>query len=179
MCPIQDYWKRTHYGPSFNSDSGHFKHATLLGDFVLSTTVAVKPNTIYDQAGLMVGFVLTAVVLVCLVGPWFVSSSARLRQPWRTRILTATAAAATAAAAGSYQPLVLAQDLGRVRGGRPPLPPRRRRDQLRLLGLEHHGLPAGRGRGERGAGLSLRGSWGQQGSGQAAVQWGRVLPLKV
>lgn len=47
-----DFWQRTHYG--FRVDSGHFLHAEVSGDFVLSVLVRFRPVHQYDQAGVMV-----------------------------------------------------------------------------------------------------------------------------
>jgi regulation of enolase protein 1 (concanavalin A-like superfamily) len=49
-----DFWQRTHYG--FRVDNGHFLHAEVAGDFVLTTRVRFLPVHQYDQAGLMVRF---------------------------------------------------------------------------------------------------------------------------
>jgi uncharacterized protein len=47
-----DFWQRTHYG--FRADNGHFLHAEVTGDGMISATVAAAPEHQYDQAGLMV-----------------------------------------------------------------------------------------------------------------------------
>ena len=47
-----DFWQRTHYG--FRRDDGHCLLARLDGDFCLSTHVEFRPQTQYDQCGLMV-----------------------------------------------------------------------------------------------------------------------------
>ncbi len=47
-----DFWRKTHYG--FELDNGHFLHADVAGDFVLTAHVRFRPVHQYDQAGLMV-----------------------------------------------------------------------------------------------------------------------------
>jgi regulation of enolase protein 1 (concanavalin A-like superfamily) len=47
-----DFWQRTHYG--FQADSGHYLHAAITGDVVLTTHVRFHARNQYDQAGLMV-----------------------------------------------------------------------------------------------------------------------------
>lgn len=47
-----DFWSKTHYG--FEADNGHFLHANVTGDFVLSAEIFMTPRHQYDQAGLMV-----------------------------------------------------------------------------------------------------------------------------
>jgi uncharacterized protein len=47
-----DFWQRTHYG--FQADNGHFLHASLSGDFILTVQVRFHPVHQYDQAGLLV-----------------------------------------------------------------------------------------------------------------------------
>ena len=47
-----DFWQRTHYG--FRRDSGHCLLTRLEGDFCLTTCVEFRPETQYDQCGLMV-----------------------------------------------------------------------------------------------------------------------------
>ncbi len=47
-----DFWRRTHYG--FLPDNGHACLLTLAGDFTISTRVQFRPQTQYDQCGLMV-----------------------------------------------------------------------------------------------------------------------------
>jgi hypothetical protein len=47
-----DFWRKTHYG--FEVDNGHFLHANVAGDFVLTAHVRFQPVHQYDQAGLMV-----------------------------------------------------------------------------------------------------------------------------
>jgi regulation of enolase protein 1 (concanavalin A-like superfamily) len=47
-----DFWQRTHYG--FRADNGHFLHASLAGDFVLTAHVRFRPVHQYDQAGVLV-----------------------------------------------------------------------------------------------------------------------------
>lgn len=49
-----DFWQQTHYG--FSADNGHFLHATVNSDFVMTTEVRFHPANQYDQAGLMVWF---------------------------------------------------------------------------------------------------------------------------
>jgi len=47
-----DFWQRTHYG--FQRDNGHCLLTTLAGDFSVSAHLTFKPNTTYDQCGLLV-----------------------------------------------------------------------------------------------------------------------------
>jgi regulation of enolase protein 1 (concanavalin A-like superfamily) len=47
-----DFWQRTHYG--FRRDDGNCLLARLEGDFCLLTQVEYRPQTQYDQCGLMV-----------------------------------------------------------------------------------------------------------------------------
>jgi regulation of enolase protein 1 (concanavalin A-like superfamily) len=47
-----DFWQRTHYG--FRRDDGHCLLTTLGGDFSISTRVEFRPQTKYDQCGLIV-----------------------------------------------------------------------------------------------------------------------------
>jgi regulation of enolase protein 1 (concanavalin A-like superfamily) len=47
-----DFWQRTHY--SFQRDDGHCLFTRLAEDFSLSTHVEFRPQTQYDQCGLMV-----------------------------------------------------------------------------------------------------------------------------
>jgi regulation of enolase protein 1 (concanavalin A-like superfamily) len=46
-----DFWQRTHYG--FQRDDGHCLFTTQAGDFCLQTHVEFRPQTQYDQCGLM------------------------------------------------------------------------------------------------------------------------------
>ena len=47
-----DFWQKTHYG--FQRDDGHCLFTTQAGDFCLQTHVEFRPQTQYDQCGLMV-----------------------------------------------------------------------------------------------------------------------------
>ncbi len=47
-----DFWQRTHYG--FRRDDGHCLFTRQTGDFTLTTHVEFRPQTQYDQCGLMV-----------------------------------------------------------------------------------------------------------------------------
>lgn len=47
-----DFWQRTHYG--FRRDDGHCLFTRQTGDFTLTAHVAFRPQTQYDQCGLMV-----------------------------------------------------------------------------------------------------------------------------
>ena len=47
-----DFWQKTHYG--FERDDGHCLFTRVPGDFSLYTHVEYKPETQYDQCGLMV-----------------------------------------------------------------------------------------------------------------------------
>lgn len=47
-----DFWQRTHYG--FQRDDGHCLFTRQTGDFCLMTHVEFRPQTQYDQCGLMV-----------------------------------------------------------------------------------------------------------------------------
>lgn len=47
-----DFWQKTHYG--FEADSGHFLHAAVAGDFVMTVHLRFRARHQYDQAGLMV-----------------------------------------------------------------------------------------------------------------------------
>ncbi|SES25947.1 DUF1349 domain-containing protein [Salisediminibacterium halotolerans] len=46
-----DYWQKTHYG--FQADNGHFLYREINKNFRLTTKVSAKPESKYDQAGLM------------------------------------------------------------------------------------------------------------------------------
>jgi len=47
-----DFWQRTHYG--FQRDDGHCLFTRQAGNFTLSTHVEFRPQSQYDQCGLMV-----------------------------------------------------------------------------------------------------------------------------
>lgn len=47
-----DFWQKTHYG--FQRDDGHCLLTSQAGDFCLLTHVEFRPQTQYDQCGLMV-----------------------------------------------------------------------------------------------------------------------------
>ncbi len=49
-----DFWRKTHYG--FEAGNGHFLHARVTSDFVMTVEVFFHPRHQYDQAGLMVRF---------------------------------------------------------------------------------------------------------------------------
>lgn len=46
-----DFWQNTHYG--FRRDDGHCLFTKVAGDFALTTHVEFRPQTQYDQCGLM------------------------------------------------------------------------------------------------------------------------------
>lgn len=50
--PETDFWQRTHYG--FRNDNGHCLLRKVEGDFCLTTRVEFRPNTLYDQCGLII-----------------------------------------------------------------------------------------------------------------------------
>ena len=50
--PQTDFWQRTHYG--FRNDNGHCLLRQLSGDFCLTTAVEFRPETLYDQCGLII-----------------------------------------------------------------------------------------------------------------------------
>jgi regulation of enolase protein 1 (concanavalin A-like superfamily) len=46
-----DFWRKTFY--PWTTDSGHFYHRSVTGDFTAEVTVAAEHTTLFDQAGLM------------------------------------------------------------------------------------------------------------------------------
>jgi uncharacterized protein len=50
--PKTDFWRKTFYG--YITDSGHFFHLPVSGDFVFEARVDGQYAALYDQAGLMV-----------------------------------------------------------------------------------------------------------------------------
>lgn len=50
--PETDFWQNTHYG--FQRDDGHCLLTKIQDDFMLTTRVIFKPQTQYDQCGLIV-----------------------------------------------------------------------------------------------------------------------------
>ncbi len=50
--PKTDFWRKTFYG--YITDSGHFLHLPVSGDFIFEARVAGQYAALYDQAGLMV-----------------------------------------------------------------------------------------------------------------------------
>ena len=47
-----DFWQRTHYG--FRRDDGHYLLTRVSGDFSIETETQYRPETQYDQCGLMI-----------------------------------------------------------------------------------------------------------------------------
>ncbi|GAA1393955.1 DUF1349 domain-containing protein [Catellatospora coxensis] len=47
-----DFWRRTFYG--WVTDSGHFYHRPVAGDFTAEVVVSASHTTLFDQAGMMV-----------------------------------------------------------------------------------------------------------------------------
>lgn len=50
--PISDFWRKTHYGYSF--DNGSFYYDTCGGEFEITTKITGKYKTLYDQMGVMI-----------------------------------------------------------------------------------------------------------------------------
>lgn len=143
--------------------AGHFYNALLEGDFVLATTVQTRPNSRFDQAGLVVRGLPAAAPraqapAACLRCTRAVHPAFVLLLPWVGSLGSASSPPGALISRqpplcqppcplpGAAEPVLLAED---ERGAppRPPQPAGRGGHQLRLERLEHHGLPTGRHRG--------------------------------
>ncbi len=62
-----DFWRKTHYG--YIRDSGHFYYQQLTGDFVAEVKVSGKYQDLYDQAGLMVRFLIALFKITAAIAP--------------------------------------------------------------------------------------------------------------